>query len=261
MSAPHPRRPILRTCGLGALGAAAVLIACAAPRPQPIRPVASPDRPFSPLAIRRPRGLKGYPHPYTREQMTAAIARFFPEVVRGDTGTLPLRFVLDTDGRVVSTSRGRSAAPPYPYERLENTQIEEVGPGYYGPAPVRLEVLWLKPDSLLGEANPMAGAVFTSIQSTGPYPDTVTPRLEGQVRNALSLHTDFMRGLSPEDTAFVWFVLSASGDVVRAGRAPSSALMRQGAHIEPPGVFFTRPYEKGEIAPWVVVVAASWMKP
>jgi hypothetical protein len=259
MTAPSPRRPWLHACAFGAVAVAAVVVACAAPRPEPIRPAAATDRLFPPLEVRRPRVTPE--QPYTREQMTAAIGRYFPEVLRGDTGTLPLRFVLGTDGRVVSTSRGRLTAPLYPWNRIESGRNEDVGAGYYGPAPVRVEVVWLKPDSLLGESGSPSGVVLTTVESTGPYPDTLGRRLEQQARNAFSTHVALMSGLQTADTAYLWFVLSASGAVVRAGRAPTSAAMRAGAHLASPGAYFVKSYPKGEIAPWMVVITAAWEKP
>jgi beta-lactamase regulating signal transducer with metallopeptidase domain len=83
MSAPEPRRPILRACVFGTLCAAAVVLACASPRPQSIRNFAPAGQLFPAASAlhRTPPVLM-----VTPEQMTAAIARYFPDVLRGDTG-------------------------------------------------------------------------------------------------------------------------------------------------------------------------------
>jgi hypothetical protein len=227
MTQPSPRRPLATAIAFGAVATSSVVLACVAPRPQPIRPAVTADRIFSPIEVRRPRRAPPV-QPYTREQMT---------------------------------ERGTSAAPSYPWRWIENGRNEDVGAGYYGPAPVRVEVMWLKPDSLRGESGPLSGLVLTRVESTGPYPDTLGPRLEQQAREAFSTRVSLMSGLRTDDTAYMWFVLSSSGAVVRAGRAPSSATMRREVHLPSPGAYFTRSYAKGEIAAWVVVIAAAWEKP
>jgi hypothetical protein len=262
MTAPSPRRPLLRACALGTVAAAAILVACAAPRPEPIRPAAAPDRIFSPLAVRRPRAAPE--QPFARWQMTAALARYFPEVLRGDTGTMPIRFVLDTDGRVLSTSRGPVApSSVIPFDRLEFVRTEDVGPGYYAPTSVQLEVQWMKPDSLIGEIEGPGrrGPVLSTFESTGPGAESASDRANRMVLLALGGHSELVGQLRSDDTAYVWLVFSAAGNLVRSGRVESQAAIRQAFQVESPASGYYRNYVRGEIAPGVVVVGAVWEKP
>lgn len=255
MTAPAPRHPVARAFALATVAAGVLVLACAAPRPEPIRPTSAPERLFPPLAIPRPPSAPA--SPYTHEQMAGAIARYFPDVLRGDTAHLPIRFVLDADGHVVSTSRGPITTPLFTPGRLEYAQIENVGPGYYGPARVRLEVFWLKPDSVASEA-PSAG--FTTVTTESPS-DTVSsrPSFEEEARTWLSARPELLRGLGANDTAYVWFVLDGVRHVVRAGRAGSIAAMQLEAHVEQPGGWGQRDrFRPGVLADGMVVVAAWW---
>lgn len=253
MTAPAPRHPVARALAFGTLAAGVLALACATPRPAPISPSPASERLFPALAIPQPQPTGT--QPYTREQMSAAIARYFPAVLRGDTTHLPIRFVLAADGRVVATSQGPETRPSFRFERLEYGRLETTDPGYYGPAGVRLEVYWLKPDSI-GDAVPGLG--FTTVTIGRPSDNAGSGlSFEEQARTWLRGRPELLRGVGATDTAYVWFVLDAAHQVVRAGRARSEATMSQEARIEQPGWLGHKDrFRPGLLADGMVVVVA-----
>jgi hypothetical protein len=255
MTAPAPRHPVARAFALGTVAAGALALACAAPRPAAIRPSATPERIFPPLAIRRP--AMAYEQPYTHEQMVAAIARYFPGV-RGNTDQSALRFVLDADGRVVSTSRGPIAGRLVAFDSVEYTQIEHAGPGLYGPDTLHLVVVWLKPDSLIGEHVPGAG--FSVVTSARRAPSDTGATLEQVAPVWFQAHPDLLRGLGVSDTAYVWFVMDRADHVARFGRTGSEVTLRDEAHVSQAAGWWSPKvrFPPGVVAGGMVVVTAWW---
>jgi len=230
-------------------------VACAAPHPAPVRPGA-PAQIFQPLGGWRP-GAMSVGQPYTDDQMRAAIARYFPGVLQGDTGRLPIRFILRSDGRVVSTSRGPLANPVVPFGRIEYQQNVTADAGTYGPAPIRFEVTWLKPDSV-SDTGPGIGFSTVAVaprapSDTGATPAQLVPRL-------LWSHPRLVDGLGARDTAYVWFVMDSADHAVRSGRANSAEAAIDAANVTPSSGFWWPAvrYAPAEVAGGTVVVALWW---
>jgi len=254
MTAAPPRRSLARVFALGTVAVISLAIACAAPQPAALRPAAT-SLDFPPLAAPRP-SSEAFGQPYTREEMTAAIGRYFPEVLRGDTGVLPIRFIIGANGGVVTTSRGAANGPVVPPGRLLFARRETVGPGYYGPAPVRVEVLWLKPDSV-ADASAAYGFETTESAPRAPSDTGVTP--EQLIPGLLKARPELLRGVAARDTAWVWFVMDRDDHVVRSGRSASDEAARRDARTSADGYWWpATPYRPGSVADGVVIVAVWW---
>ena len=257
MTAAPPRHPTARTLALGALAGVSLAIACSAPRPAPLRPAADAQVAAFPTLASQIGRRTVDPEP-TRDQMAAAIGRYFPEVLRGDTsGGLPIRFVLDAQGGVVATSRGHSSGVPF--GRLAYGVLDSVPFGYYGPSPLRTEVLWLKPDSMADSA---PGYGF--VTRTFGHPDTAAARRPGpsfddDVRSWLGERPGLLPRLGAADTAFVWFVLDAQRRPLSAGVAAGMREMPRAAGVE--GVVgwagYREIFKPGVLAAGTVV-AVAW---
>ena len=232
MTAAPPRHPVARALALGTLAAGALLVACVAPRPAPLRPAGAMGSELFPNLESQVDRPAPEPMP-TKDAMTAAIDRYFPEVLRGDTsGGLPIAFVLDARGKVVSTSRGTSGRPVVPFARLAYGVLESAPAGYYGPSPVRTEVLWLKPDSMADTARG-----FGFVTRTIGRPDTAAarppgPSFEDEARGWLRARPGLLPAMGAADTAYVWFVLDARRQPLRAGVAASMRDAPRAAGIE-----------------------------
>lgn len=261
MTAPAPRHPVARAVTLGALAAGALALACAAPRPAPIRPTAATARIFSPLGDWRP-GPMSTREPYTNEQMTAAIARYFPEILQGDTTHLPIRFVIDAEGRVVATSSGARSRPMVPYGRVSYGQTVDAAPGTYGPGRVRIEVTWLRSDSVSDSTGVVGFTTVTmaprATSDTGATPEQLVPQL-------VRARPELLRGLGARDTAFVWFVMDLAEHVARFGRAGSAEAAVQDAHVPltPASGYWWHAisFPPGGLAEGTLTVAVWWPRP
>ena len=247
ISAPEPSRPILRACVFGTLCAAAVVLACAAPRPQSIWS-SSPAGQLFPAAsaLHRPPPASMV----TREQMTAAIARYFPDVLRGDTGMLPLQFVLDIDGRVVSISRGYGADSLYPDERVQSKHGENALAGIYGPAPVRVQVRWLKPDSRATSGDQLFSPYVPRIQ-----PDDSHSR--EQMTAAIAHYFPYvLRG----DTGVMplQFVLDIDGRIASTSRGRTAQALYPDERVK---AYQGENRPAGYYGPAPVRVEVRWLKP
>lgn len=252
MTAPVPRHPVARAVSLGAVAAGALLLACASPSPAPVRTAAAPEPTF-PLA----RQVSGGEPGFSREQMTSTIRRYFPDVLRGDTtGGLPLRFLLDAQGRIVSTSRGGTSGAAIAVGRIAFAHVENAPAGYYGPTPIRVEATWLKPDSVADTARPFGLTVTTIGRPTDT--STVGTSFEEEARGWLGARPDLVRGVGSADTAYVWFVLDASRQPTRAGRATSVSMAAHDAGAEGNlGLMgYRESFKPGVLAAGTVIVVA-----
>lgn len=251
MSAPEPSRPVLQACAFGALCTAAVVVACASPRPQPIRSAtpAGPLFPPAPVSRRAPDVSM-----VTHEQMTAGIAEYFPGVLRGDTGVMPLQFVLDSGGRIVSTSRGYQADTLYPDEGLLGEHGENVLAGVYGPAPVRVTVRWLKPDALRPVAA-HANRIFPPFAV--PRRRDPSPYTREQLTAAIARYfPEVLRG----DTGVLplQFVLDIDGRVVSTSRGMSAESLYPAERVQS---MHGESWPAGSLGPAPVRVRIYWLKP
>lgn len=103
MTMPRERSPWTRAAGFGALALGLAAAACETPAPTSIAP-APVERVYS--AADAPQGLQ-----HAKLSPRDAIARHFPEVLtRGMEGNNVLTFVVDHQGSVVHTSRGKHEA-------------------------------------------------------------------------------------------------------------------------------------------------------
>ena len=130
MTRPRVRAPLLRAAAFCGVASLAVAAACEAPRPGRLTPVASAVVTDDPARARSA--------PPAREQVRQLVAEHFPDVLtRGMQGNDMLTFVVDSEGRVLTSSIAkREPAPGVPGQ----IRMEGVRPGT-DPATVTVEAI------------------------------------------------------------------------------------------------------------------------
>ncbi len=242
MTQPRGRSPWLRAAAFGALAAALVVAACETPGPVQSRsPSPAPRAPATP-----------------RE----AVARYFPEVLtRGMGGETQVVFVASAEGEVVGRMLARRlpgtglietvpdaqgktwnlANAGYRPQDIESAESSRFRPGEMGPDPV--SVVWMR---LRAGVAPLTGAQVRQKAREGE--EVVTYREPGpgervEMRSAAApagkppVPLETVRGAvrryapsrvtGPASKEPVWFVVSASGEVIRYGDGTGSAALNQ----------------------------------
>lgn len=181
MTTAPVRRPVPRAALLLAATAGAALLACEVPRPEPLapnsevrdlRPGLEGDADLRRLLQAKPaKGWQNVPDDLIRDVITLR----YPEVLRGDSGVMPLWFVFDHRNQFVATTRGQDPDGEYGMQELsrflpqvESFRIEGLTmgfsePGVFGPGQILLAVARLLPP---GQTNESRVITFTSRGTT-----------------------------------------------------------------------------------------------
>lgn len=104
MQSHRPRRPLVQASLAAAVAALLVVVACEAPSPRLLAPDGQDH------ATRRVMGSATVAQ-LEPDSVSALVSRYFPQVVRGETGPSVLFIVRDAKGAIVRTSRADAPEP------------------------------------------------------------------------------------------------------------------------------------------------------